>query len=432
VIACENGAGSIVLSVDISLECEYSLDMEQMALFDSSPRWTVSTLTRYLRQLLESDTALQDVWVQGEISNFSRPASGHLYFTLKDSGAALKCVMWRKEAARMRLALQDGLAVEAHGNISLYEAGGQYQLYADTIRPLGEGALYQEYLRLKALLEAEGLFDAARKRRIPDSPRRIGIVTSPTGAALRDILNTLNRRLPLVKVILAPTPVQGLEAPQAIVSALQALNRAGVPDVIILARGGGSIEDLWAFNDERVVRAVIESSAPVITGVGHETDFTLADFAADLRAPTPTAAAELATPVTVLDLKASLAEMGAMLVRWMAALFQQKHESAAWLDNRLRQASPGRRLQTERQRLDDMTRRWNAAQMHRLEMVKEKFSGLENRLLALSPLAVLRRGYAVITKNEKVVTSVAQIRPEDALRVRVQDGEFDARVMGNG
>jgi len=406
--------------------------MEQLALFDSSPRWTVSTLTRYLRHLLESDASLQGVWVQGEISNLSRPTSGHIYFTLKDSGASLRCVMWRNEAARMRLALQDGLAVDAHGSISLYEAGGQYQFYTDAIRPLGEGALYQEFLRLKTLLEAEGLFDANRKRGIPDSPRRIGIVTSPTGAALRDILNTLRRRLPLVNVILVPTPVQGDEAPPAIVSALQALNRIVAPDVILLARGGGSIEDLWAFNDERVVRGVIESAAPVITGVGHETDYTLADFAADLRAPTPTAAAELATPITVLDLKAKMAEIGGILVRGMAILFRQKRESAAWLDNRLRLASPGRRLQTERQRLDEMSRRWNAAQAHRLEIAAEKFKGLENRLLTLSPLAVLRRGYAVITKDEKVVTSVMQIKLEDALRVRVQDGEFNTRVTGNG
>jgi exodeoxyribonuclease VII large subunit len=340
--------------------------------------------------------------------------------------------MWRNEAAHLRFALQDGLAVEVHGSISLYEAGGQYQLYADTIRPLGEGALYQEFLRLKALLEAEGLFDAARKRPIPNSPRRIGIVTSPSGAALRDILNTLRRRLPLAEVILAPTPVQGLEAPPAIISALRNLNQVAAPDVILLARGGGSIEDLWAFNDERVVRAVFESAAPVVTGVGHETDFTLADFAADLRAPTPTAAAELATSVTVLDLKVTLVEVGRVLISGIATLFQTHRESVAWLDSRLRLASPRRRLQTERQRMDEMIRRWNAAQAHRLEIASEKFRGMENRLLALSPLGVMRRGYAVITKNDKVVTSTSQVRVEDALRVRVQDGEFNARVTGNG
>ncbi len=378
--------------VDIPLEYEYSQDMEQLALFDATPRWTVSTLTRYLRQLLESDTSLQGVWVQGEISNLSRPASGHIYFTLKDSGAALRCVMWRTEAARLRSTLQDGLAVEAHGNISLYEASGQYQLYTDTIRPMGEGTLYQEFLRLKAVLEAEGLFDAARKRPIPELPHLIGVVTTPSGAALRDILNTLRRRLPLAEVILAPTPVQGVEAPAAIIAALRSLNQICAPDVILLARGGGSIEDLWAFNDERVVRAVIDSAAPVITGVGHETDFTLVDFAADLRAPTPTAAAELATPVTVLDLKADLVKIGGVLAGDMATLSQQKREATAWLEGRLRLTSPGRRLQTERQRLDEMTRRWNAAQSHRLEMAAEKVRGMENRLLALSPLGVLRTG----------------------------------------
>ena len=314
--------------------------MEQMALFDATPRWTVTTLTSHLRQLLESDASLQAVWVQGELSNLARPASGHIYFTLKDSGASLRCVMWRREAARLGLALQDGMAVDVHGSISLYEAGGQYQLYADALHPLGEGALFQEFLRLKAALEAEGLFDAERKRTIPEFPRRIGIVTSPTGAALRDMLNTLRRRLPLAEVILAATPVQGDEAPGGIVSAIRALNRFGRPDVILLARGGGSIEDLWAFNDERVVRAIVESAAPLITGVGHETDFTLADFAADLRAPTPTAAAELATPLAVLDLKASLAEIDSVLVGGMATRLQQQRESAAWLESRLRLFSP--------------------------------------------------------------------------------------------
>jgi exodeoxyribonuclease VII large subunit len=406
--------------------------MEQLALFDGSPRWTVTTLTRHLRQLLESDASLQAVWVQGELSNLARPASGHIYFTLKDSGASLRCVMWRSEAARLRLALQDGLAVDVHGIISLYEAGGQYQLYADTLRPLGEGALFQEFLRLKAALEAEGLFEAVRKRSIPEFPRRIGIVTSPTGAALRDMLNTLRRRMPLAEVILAPTPVQGEEAPAGIVSAIRALNRVGAPDVILLARGGGSIEDLWAFNDEKVVRAVIESAAPVITGVGHETDFTLVDFAADLRAPTPTAAAELATPVALQDLKANLAEIGSVLLSRLVTLIQQQRESAAWLDTRLRLFSPARRLQTERQHLDEMDRRWNAAQSHRLQFAAEKFKGMENRLLALSPLAVLKRGYAVITKNQKVVTSKSQVQQDDALHVRLQDGEFNARVTGNG
>jgi exodeoxyribonuclease VII large subunit len=406
--------------------------MEQMALFDASPHWTVTDLTRHLRQLLEADPNLQGIWVQGEISNLSRPSSGHIYFTLKDPGASLRCVMWKGEAVHLRFAPQDGMAIEAHGSLGIYEVAGQYQLYADSLRPLGEGALYQEFLRLKAVLEAEGLFDADRKRSIPAFPRRIGIVTSPTGAALRDMLNTLRRRMPLVEVILAPAPVQGDEAPTALVAALRTLNRVAAPEVILLARGGGSIEDLWAFNDEQVVRAVRESRAPVITGVGHETDLTLADFAADLRAPTPSAAAELATAITVLELRQALIERVQILEGRMGALFERQHNLLEGFQSGLRFNSPLRRVQTERQRVDELSRRGNAAQAHRLELAAARLKGLENRLTALSPLAVLQRGYAVVTKNKRIVVSRSQVQDGDALRVRVRDGEFDARVSGNG
>jgi exodeoxyribonuclease VII large subunit len=242
--------------------------MNQLSMFTNPARWTVGSLTRYIRRVLEGDSMLQDVWIEGELSNFSRPASGHLYFTLKDSEAALKGVMWRSDAARLSLPLKDGMAVEVHGKISVYEAGGAYQLYADQIRLVGEGALYQEFLRLKALLEAEGLFDPARKRPIPELPKVIGIVTSSTGAALRDMLNTLRRRYPLARVVLAPSPVQGVEAPPGLVAGLSALNLTVHPDVVLMARGGGSIEDLWAFNDERVVRAVAAGGGGGAAGGG--------------------------------------------------------------------------------------------------------------------------------------------------------------------
>ncbi len=405
----------------------------QPQLFDASPRYSVSDLTRRLRLLLEAAPDLQGVWVEGEISNFARPSSGHVYFTLKDSGAQLRCVMWRSDAARLKFPPADGMLVEAHGSISLYEAGGQYQLYADLLRPLGEGALYAEFLRLKALLEAEGLFDPARKRSIPELPKRIGIVTSPTGAALRDMLDTLRRRNPLTEVTLAATPVQGEDAPPAIAAALRTLNLSAAPDVILLARGGGSIEDLWAFNDERVVRAVADSAAPLITGVGHETDFTLVDFAADLRAPTPTAAAELATPVTLADLQAGLLQMEQALLGEMEALFMERRQSLGGLENRLRLLSPARRLQTDRQRLDDLARRLNAAQAHGLALAAERLKGAESRLLALDPLAVLARGYAVVTRKAdgRVVMQPSAVSPGDDLRVRVRDGEFEARVSGS-
>ncbi|KAF0107830.1 MAG: exodeoxyribonuclease VII large subunit [Anaerolineaceae bacterium] len=410
--------------------------MEQPALFDPTPHLTVTDLTRRVRQLLESDPHLQAVWVQGEISNLSRPSSGHVYFTLKDAGAALKCVIWRTEAARLKFAPADGMSVEAHGSVRVYEPQGQYQLVADSLLPLGEGALYAEFLRLKALLEAEGLFDAARKRPIPERPRRIGIVTSPTGAALRDMLNTLRRRYPLAEVVLAPAPVQGDEAPPALVAALRTLNlvagttNAGPPDVILLARGGGSIEDLWAFNDERVVRAVTASAAPVITGVGHETDFTLADFAADLRAPTPTAAAELATPVTVQDLRAGLAESARTLANALTGICDRRRVDLEGFRSALQFYTPLRRVQTERQRVDELARRALSAQAHRLELAAARLAGARSRLLALSPLAVLGRGYAVVTHAERVVVSRSQVRAGDDVHIRVKDGEFDARVSG--
>jgi exodeoxyribonuclease VII large subunit len=406
--------------------------MEQMALFDASPRWTVTDLTRHLRQLLDGDPSLQGIWVQGEISNLSRPSSGHIYFTMKDPGASLRCVMWKGEASRLRFAPQEGMAIEAHGNLGIYEIAGQYQLYADSLRPLGEGALFQEFLRLKALLEAEGLFDPTRKRPIPTSPRRIGIVTSPSGAALQDMLNTLRRRMPLAEVILAPAPVQGDEAPLALVAALQVLNRVAMPEVILLARGGGSIEDLWAFNDERVVRAVTESQAPVISGVGHETDFTLVDFASDLRAPTPTAAAELATGITVLDLRQTMIERTKILVGSMGTLFERQHHLLEGFQSGLRFYSPLRHIQTDRQRVDELSHRRNTAQAHRLELASARLRGLENRLVALSPLAVLQRGYAVVMKNNRVVASKSQVQDGDALRVHLRDGEFNARVSGGG
>ncbi len=395
----------------------------------SSVQWTVSGITRHIRDVLESDASLQDVSVQGEISNLSHPASGHVYFTLKDGGASLRSVIWKTGAMRLNFALEDGMAVVAHGRIGVYEVAGQYQLYADQIRPAGEGALYQEFLRLKALLEAQGLFDRERKRPIPILPRRIGIVTSATGAALRDMLNTLRRRLPLAEVIFAASPVQGEEAPPRLVEALAGLNRLKpAPDVILLGRGGGSIEDLWAFNDERVVRALAASAIPVICGVGHETDFTLSDFAADLRAPTPTAAAELATQTTILELQQNVKTLGQQLDVSVSNALLDYHNAIISAAQNLRFGSPERRIQSDRQRLDDLARRAGAGLAHRLALQASQIDGFARRLDALNPLEVLGRGYAVVTRRQDgvIVHKVAQAR--DGLRIRVSDGEFDAQV----
>ena len=400
--------------------------MDQLELFPSAAL-TVSDLTRYLRQVFESDEILRDVWVRGEISNLSRPSSGHIYFTLKDSGAALRGVIWKGNALRLRMALREGMSVEAHGAVTIYEPRGEYQIIVDALRLAGEGALYQEFLRLKARLEAEGLFDPERKRPLPPVPHRVGIVTSPSGAALQDMLNTLRGRYPLAEVIVAPATVQGDEAPGEIVAALKTLERL-TPDVIIVARGGGSLEDLWAFNDERVVRAIAAASVPVVSGVGHETDFTLADFAADVRAPTPTGAAVMATP-DVADIRVQL---GVLMERLAGALESVTDEQRALLETtryRLQRASPLWQVQTNRQRLDDLSERARRALLNTLALNTAHFRALDGRLRSLDPLAVLGRGYAVVSDAAgKIVRSVGQVQPGDGIDVRLADGSLDATV----
>ncbi len=390
--------------------------------------YSVSDLTAYIRAVLESNENLIDIWVAGEISNLSQPKSGHVYFTLKDINASLRCVIWREQAWRLKGALRDGMAVEAHGSISVYEQGGQYQLYVDGLRAAGEGLLYQEFLRLKAALEAEGLFDAARKRPLPPLPNLIGIVTSPTGAALQDMLNTLRARYPLARVVLAPTAVQGEDAPLQIVDALRKLNDHIHPDVIIVARGGGSLEDLWAFNDERVVRAVAASPAPVISGVGHETDFTLTDFAADLRAPTPTGAAVLAGP-DINDLQANLRESALHLqqgTRECLAAFSLELSTAA---HRLERQSPAWRVRQGMQRLDDLSQRLHLSAVHDLKTRRFQLANLIERLENLDPARVLRRGYALIQDiNGALITTIKQVKLGQEINVQVADGFLDAQV----
>lgn len=396
----------------------------QPSLFSST--LTVSQLTFHIRKLLEGEPELQDVWVEGEISNLSRPNSGHVYFTLKDKNASLRCVMWKTDAMRLRINLQDGMAIEAHGKIAVYEPAGQYQLIANQIQAKGEGALFQEFLRLKAMLEGEGLFNPENKREIPQLPKTIGIVTSQTGAALRDMLNTIRRRLPIAKVILAPSLVQGVDAPAAIVNAIESLNKKS-PDVIIVARGGGSIEDLWAFNDEQVVRTIAASNAPIISGIGHETDFTLADFAADLRAATPTAAAELATQTTLDDLQIRMSDYEAHLLNLILNLVADQKNVLINLVSRLKFNSPERRIEFEYQNLDELSRRAFSALSHRIQLHRSNVDGISKRLQSLNPEGILSRGYAIITRKSDglVVSKVAQAKGD--LKVRVSDGEFDVK-----
>jgi len=401
--------------------------MSQLPLFQP-PSWTVTDITRYLRQVIETDELLQDVWVIGEVSNCSRPSSGHLYFTLKDNSASLKIVMWRSTVVRQTFIPRDGDAVEVHGSMGVYEAGGSYQLYADMLRPTGEGLLYQEFLRLKARLEAEGLFDPLRKRPIPRWPHRIGIVTSPTGAALRDMLTALRRRYPLASVVISPAPVQGDDAPPRIVDAIRLLNRQVSPDVILIGRGGGSIEDLWAFNDERVARAICSSQAPVICGIGHETDFTIADFAADLRAPTPTAAAELCVPDR-FELAESLDEIVSRMQQAVRTCLATPRWELREAQNRLALYSPESRVRSGRQRLDELSRRLETSAAHTLQVCGLHLRAAEQRLNALNPSSVLNRGYSIVQRKDGVViTQVSQVNEGDPIHVRVSDGTFAAKV----
>lgn len=392
---------------------------------------TITALSNYLRKMLESDEILQDVWVKGEISNFSPSRSGHIYFTLKDNESQLRAVMWKQSALRLRFDPQDGQAVEAHGYISFYASNGQLQLYVDSMRPAGEGTLFQEFSRLKARLEGEGLFDQARKKVLPSFPRHIGVVTSPSGAALQDILNTLGRRLPLLRVSLAPTAVQGAEAPAGIVKALHQLNQIADLDLIIVARGGGSIEDLWAFNDENVARTIAASRLPVISGVGHETDFTIADFVADLRAPTPTAAAELSTPITRLDLLANLQAAAQNLDQLLSEKLRSLSADLQIASLELRRNSPMQRVYNNIQRHDDLRERLDRAVQAQLKAKELAVAALGARLDALNPAAVLSRGFAIVSSANtgKIVAKTTQTFAGQSILIRFQDGTTSATVQ---
>ena len=334
--------------------------------------YSVRELTRYIRDLFEVDEILDDIWVRGEVSNLTKARSGHWYFTVKDSQAQLRCVMFRGATRGVRAEVQAGAEVLVHGRVGVYEARGEYQLYADQIEALGgAGDLHLRFEALKAKLDAEGLFDPGRKRSIPVFPAQIGVVTSSTAAAWHDIQNVLRRRFPLAELVLSPTLVQGAEAPAQIVLALQKLNRSADVDVIILARGGGSLEDLWCFNDEGVARAVAASRIPVISGIGHEIDFTIADFAADLRAPTPSAAAELATPNRD-DLLLDIDRLRNGLAGSIGDSIGDKARDLRRLQSALRFTTPLKAVQHERRRIEEKRDQLARAERHRLQQWRDR------------------------------------------------------------
>ncbi len=397
--------------------------------------FTVTQLLSQIKTLIEREQTLRNVWLQGEVSNFVRATSGHCYFTLKDERAVLACVMWKQDALRLGRLPQNGQQVLVHGYVSVYESQGKMQFYADALELAGVGRLYQEFEALKAKLTAEGLFDPERKRPLPAWPQRIAVVTSPRAAALRDILRTLALRYPAVDVLLAPSAVQGTEAPAQIVAAIELLNdwHAGVEpiDVIIVARGGGSIEEMWAFNDEQVARAIAASRVPVVSGVGHETDFTLADFAADLRAPTPTGAAAAAVPDR-LELAGQVAAQRGRLALAMAQRLARERQHLGHSQRLLARLSPSAQIASRRQQVDDLNLAMQRQMRHRLALYRAELDGLRARLANLDPHAVLQRGYAIIFQQpgDQVVTSAQAVTAGDALRIVVADGEFSGVVTG--
>jgi exodeoxyribonuclease VII large subunit len=391
---------------------------------------TVSEITLHIKNVLDGDPELADIWITGEISNFKRAASGHCYFTLQDSQAEIRCVMWRQQATRLDWAPQQGDLAEAHGCVSVYERGGAYQFYVDQLARGGVGLRWLQFLQLKERLEAEGLFAPGRKRGLPAWPRRIGVVTSPTGAAIRDILRVIGARYPLVEVVISPTPVQGDEAPAGIVAAIERLNAQPDIDVVIVARGGGSVEDLWAFNDEGVARAIVASRAPVISGVGHETDLTITDLAADVHTATPSTAAAAAVPDGD-ELRANLAERRERLTELVAARLGSERQALTQAERLLRRFDPRHRLAERRQRVDDLVQRATHSMLRRIELQRARLKGDSARIKALDPRRVLARGFAVVQDSASGarIHSITQLAGGQALDIHLSDGRAHASVV---
>jgi exodeoxyribonuclease VII large subunit len=415
---------------------------------------SVSELTRSIRGTLE--TKFGAVWVQGEVSNYKLHPSGHQYFTLKDLRAQIACVIFRNTMAPLRLPLADGAHLQVYGNVSVFEARGQYQLNVQIIQPRGLGVLQAKFEALKRKLEAEGLFDPARKRALPKLPKRIGIVTSPSGAAIRDMLNVLRRRAPWLQILISPVRVQGTGAAQEIAVAIRELAKPNenftAVDLIVVTRGGGSMEDLWEFNEEIVARTIADVTVPIVSAIGHEIDFTIVDFVADLRAPTPSAAAELIVP-DIVDLRrhmdARARGLGRELINRVRDAQQRLDHArdslgrclAHKIDNyrrglshalaTLQARSPVRELMLRRNRFGDLQRRFTQLPLRTLENARHRFQRIEGILRVLGPEATLRRGYS-ITRNERgeLIRTIAAVRPKMKIRTRVSDGEFESTVNG--
>lgn len=385
----------------------------------------VSQVTSYLRELLAYDDVLADIWIEGEVSNLRRPGSGHAYFTLRDSQSSLRGVLFRNSRGLEHL--QDGAAVVAHGRVSLYEVRGDLQLIADIVQPEGVGELQMRLERLTLQLEREGLFDPSRKRPLPAMPRRVGVVTSPTGSVWHDIQSVIGRRWPLVELLIAPAMVQGDGAAPTLVEAIAALNAEPDVDVIIVARGGGSLEDLWPFNEEAVARAVFASATPMVSAIGHETDFTICDMVADVRAPTPSAAAELVVPDRA-EMSARVIGAAQAIENFVSARIGGAADEAEALQSRVGRAVP--ELDGLRLRVDDLLQDAQTALTHRVELERARVSGLSSALSPLSPYRTLRRGYAIVSPraSDGVLTDAHSVAKGDILDITLHRGSVSASV----
>jgi exodeoxyribonuclease VII large subunit len=390
--------------------------------------YTVSQVTTYLRDSLENDPLLADLWVVGEVSNLRVSSSGHSYFTVKDDHSILNCVMFKGQRGGDLLA--NGTAVSAHGRITFYSPRGSTDFMVDVAVPEGLGELALELERLRLRLEAEGLFEVSRKRPLPLFPQVVGVVTSPAGAVFHDIQNVVQRRFPLTELVLAPTPVQGSDGAAGIVSAIERLQRETRADVIIVARGGGSLEELWPFNEEIVARAIYASRVPVVSGVGHETDFTIADYVADVRAPTPSAAAELVVP-DHLVLRRRTTELADQYWRAFAGQLESRRDSVRELMRRMETGLPDG--DSWRRRLDDLAQNINKGLTARLTLTRSRIDGLDRQLRALDPVATLGRGFSMVQHGDtgQVVKSTSQVTDGAPLEVTVADGVFEA-TAGTG
>ena len=388
--------------------------------------YTVAELNEYIKNLIENDRVLSDVYVKGEISNFTNHKTGHFYFTVKDDKSVLKAVMFGG-AGKLKFMPENGMRVVLRGRISLFVRDGQYQIYCEEITPDGVGSLYVAFEQLKAKLESEGLFDARRKKPLPRIPQKIGIITSPTGAAIRDMINVITRRFPMAKIILFPTLVQGANAPSQLISGIKYINSTSLADVIIIGRGGGSIEELWAFNDENLARAVYASRVPVISAVGHETDFTICDFVADLRAPTPSAAAELAVP-DAEELKKQLGNAGKKMELMISGRIKNYREKIKSYENANVLRNPMNIIDDKRMNILHMEKNLVSNMQLLLGGKKTQFMMSSSKLEALNPLSVLTRGYSVAYMGDRIVKELGDVEIGSGISVKLSDGFIDATV----